>query len=144
MELHEISGIGKTRLQAFENAGILSCRNLLSYFPRKYYNFGSPDAFVPNGEYKMIRARVIGDVKTARIRKNFVMTSVKLEDSEGNVFSGLWYNQPYVKSTLVFGDEYFVYGRDDKKRKNTLVVQKRLMELSFFLSTNQLMAWEVR
>ena len=122
MELSELAGIGKTRLKSLEEAGILSCRNLIEHTPRKYYNFSQPDEFVSNGSYKLIRARVIGDARTARIRKNFMMTTVKLEDSFGNVFTGLWYNQPYVKNTLKFDEEYFVYGKDDKKRKNTLVV----------------------
>ena len=91
----------------------------------QYYNFLEPNAVTDGLQYKMIRARVIGDPKLIRIRKNFTMTTVRMEDSFRNVFEALWYNQPYVKNTIKFGEEYFVYGKDDKKKKNTLGVTQK-------------------
>ena len=39
MELESISGIGKARKQSFEENGIFSAEDLISYFPYKYYDF---------------------------------------------------------------------------------------------------------
>ena len=137
MELCEIVGIGKTRLSALKEAGIFSCRNFVDYFPRKYYNLSCPSPFVADGTYKMILGTITEPVKTARIRKNFSVTSAKMMDSFGNAFSAIWYNQPYVKNLLSVDQEYYIYGRDDKKRKNTLSVsyfksKSKSEGLSFF------------
>ena len=122
MELSELNGIGKARLKALESAGIFSCEDFIAYTPRKYYNFLCPAEYVNDGAYKMIRARALDSVKVARVKKNFSFSSVKMEDSFGNVFTCLWYNQPYIKNSIKPNEEYFVYGKDNKKRKNTLVV----------------------
>ena len=122
MELSDISGIGKSRLEALSNAGILSCRNFADYFPKKYFNLTSPSPFVADGTYKMVLGTVTEQPKMVRAKRNFSILSAKMVDSFGNNFVAIWYNQPFVKNSLSVGLEYFVYGRDDKKRKNALVV----------------------
>ena len=121
MELHEISGLGKTRLAYLNNAGIFSCEDFINYFPKKYYNFLSPSPFIQDGTYKMVRGMLVETPKLIRISKNFTFISAKFQDSFGNDFTAIWYNQPYVKSVLKETKEYFIYGKDDKKKKNTLV-----------------------
>ena len=122
MELSCITGLGKTRIESLNEAGIFSCKNLLDYFPKKYYNFLSPSPFAPDGTYKMIKGKVIAPVKVSRIRKNFSIVTAKMIDSFGGEFSAIWYNQPFVKNALKENTEYFVYGKDAKNKKNSLMV----------------------
>jgi len=121
MELSNLSGFGKTRLAYLNNAGIFSCSELLDYFPKKYYNFLAPSPFIKDNTYKMIKGVLLEPAKLARIRKNFTITTAKFKDSFGNDFSAIWYNQPYVKNALSEGKEYYIYGKDDQKKKNSIV-----------------------
>jgi len=122
MELSDISGLGKTRLASLENSGIFSCVDLVNCFPKKYYNFAAPSPFVNDGTYKLIRCMIVDTPKFMRINNSFSITSAKCQDNFGNTFNAIWYNQPYVKKILISTKEYFLYGKDDKKKKNTLVV----------------------
>ena len=87
MELVNLSGIGKSRLKALNNAGIFSCEDLIKIEPKKYYNFLNPAPYVNDNTYKMIKVKVVGDVKVARIKKNFIMTTVKVKDSYEQLFT---------------------------------------------------------
>ena len=58
MDLEQITGIGKSRKQSFEENGIFSCEDLISYFPYKYYDFSKTSPYSDDGKVKLIKATV--------------------------------------------------------------------------------------
>ena len=107
MELKNLKGIGKTKLEQLTEAGIFSCLDLISYFPKKYYDFKNYSTFNGDNFNKIILCEVIEEPKVVRI-KALNYTSVKVRDTIGVVFTAVWYNQTYIKSTLIVGEQYYL------------------------------------
>ena len=121
MELKDLKGVGKTKLQQFYDAGIFSCQDLLNYFPKKYYDFEHYSCFNDDCFSKIILCIVIEEPKVVRF-KGLNYTSAKVRDSAGTVFNAIWYNQTYIKNTLIVGEKYYFYGKNSPKKAKTFVV----------------------
>ena len=121
MELKNLKGIGKTKLEQLTEAGIFSCLDLINYFPKKYYDFKNYSTFNGDNFNKIILCEVIEEPKVVRI-KALNYTSVKVRDTIGVVFTAVWYNQTYIKSTLIVGEQYYLYGKNSPKKARTFVV----------------------
>ncbi len=122
MELEEISGIGKSRKQSFEENDIFSCEDLLNYFPYKYYDFSKTSGYADDGKVRLIKATVYENAKIVKIRANFSFVTCKMGDENGHTFNAIWYNQPYIKATLYIGQEIYLYGKNSPTKKNTFIV----------------------
>lgn len=121
MELKDLKGVGKAKLQQLTEAGILTCKDLLDYFPKKYYDFANYSVFNNDDFSKIILCEVIEDPKVIRF-KGLNYTSVKVKDTTGTVFTAIWYNQPYIKNLLIVGEKYYFYGKNSPKKARTFVV----------------------
>ena len=122
MELEQISGIGRARKKSFEENGIFSCEDLISYFPYKYYDFSKTSPYADDGKVKLIKATVYDNAKIVKIRANFSFVTCKMGDENGHEFNAIWYNQPYIKQTLYIGQEIYLYGKNSPTKKNTFIV----------------------
>ncbi len=122
MELENIAGIGKSRKKSFEENGIFSCEDLISYFPYKYYDFSKTSAYADDGVVRLINATVQENAKIVKIRANFCFVTCKMMDEFGHTFSAIWYNQTYIKSQLYIGQKIYLYGKNSPTKKNTFVV----------------------
>lgn len=122
MNLSELKGVGKTRLQQLNDAGIFCMQELLNYFPKKYYDFTKQSGFFEDYISRVIFANLLEEPKVIRF-KGLNYTSCKMIDSYGNKFTAIWYNQPYIKATLNAEESYYLYGKNSPKKKNTFVVQ---------------------
>lgn len=122
MELEQLSGIGKARKKSFEENGIFSCEDLISYFPYKYYDFSKTSPYADDGRVKLIKATVYDNAKVVKIRANFSFVTCKMGDENGHEFNAIWYNQPYIKQTLYIGQEIYLYGKNSPTKKNTFIV----------------------
>ena len=92
MELEQLSGIGKARKKSFEENGIFSCEDLISYFPYKYYDFSKTSPYAEDGKVKLIKATVYENAKVVKIRANFSFVTCKMGDENGHEFNAVWYN----------------------------------------------------
>ena len=122
MELESISGIGKARKQSFEENGIFSAEDLISYFPYKYYDFSKTSNYADDGVVKLIKATVCENAKIVKIRSNFSFVTCKMVDESGHQFNAIWYNQIYIKSQLYIGLDIYLYGKNSPTKKNTFIV----------------------
>ena len=121
MELSELKGIGKTRLNQLADAGIFSTRDLINFFPKKYYDFSKCDVFEEDNISKIVLAEVLTEPKVVRF-KGMNYAICKAKDEKNNIFNVIWYNQPYIKSAIKIGLSYYLYGKNSPKKKNTFVV----------------------
>lgn len=121
MELSQLKGVGKIKLQQLNDAGIFSCEDLINYFPQKYYDFKNYACYNDDDFSKIILCIVIEEPKVVKF-KGINYVSVKVRDSSGTIFNAVWYNQLYIKSTLIVGEKYFLYGKNSPKRSRTFVV----------------------
>lgn len=121
MELSQLKGVGKIKLNQLNDAGIFSCEDLLNYFPKKYYDFANYSFFDADNYSKVILCEILEDPKVVKF-KGITCISAKVKDMAGTVFSAVWYNQIYIKNTLIVGEKYYIYGKNSPKKSGTFVV----------------------
>ncbi len=106
-----LKGVGTKLQKELENLGILTVRDLLEYFPRRYVDFSrvtkiselQPDVSA------VIEATV---VKKARPFTAKGITFSKIDVSDGTGEARLtFYNQPYVLGSVEVGKKYLFYGK---------------------------------
>jgi ATP-dependent DNA helicase RecG len=114
VNLSEIRGIGKTRLQALKADGIETVRQLLLRLPAEYRDLThvTPIDALREGE----AAAVAGRIETPRsFRKGrLAITSALVTDVSGAI-RAVWYNQPWLAKSLSDGREVLLYGRVERK-----------------------------
>lgn len=122
MELSEIKGLGKKRVETLNDKGIFSLEDLLFCFPKTYYDLNSKNTFQEDGKYKLLYCKVISAVKIVRIRKNFTYSFCECLDIDESKFKAIWYNQPYIKNAIKEEDELFLYGKNSVTKHGYFVV----------------------
>ena len=122
MELTKIKGIGEARKKSFEENGIFSCEDLISYFPYKYYDFTKTEPFSDDGKVRLIKATAIENPKIVKAKGNLSFVICKMNDEIGHTFQAVWFNQTFIKSQLYLGITVYLYGKNSPKKKNTFNV----------------------
>jgi len=122
MDLKNIKGLGSKRIETLKEKGIETVEDLALYFPKTYYNLNSKDYFKEDGKFKLLKATVISDVKVARIKSNFSYSFCECKDITNQTFKAVWYNQPYIKQAINFGDKLYIYGKNSNTKKNYFIV----------------------
>jgi len=122
MELTSIKGIGEARKKSFEENGIFSCEDLISYFPYKYYDFTKTKPFADDGKVRLIKATAIESPKIVKARGNLSFVICKMNDEIGHTFQAVWFNQTFIRSQLYLGITVYLYGKNSPKKKNTFNV----------------------
>ena len=115
MELTKIRGINEKRQQDLNKMGINDTADLVRCFPRAYLDLrqSQPLKFVYHNDVVLTTGKVISEPMVRYFKHSGV---VKIQcEQEGLYFSVVWFNQPYVASKLVVGQEYLFYGRVRKE-----------------------------
>ena len=115
MELSQIKGIGKTRLEALRAAGICSLRDLLYSLPAGYKDTTviTPCAELQPGQYAAVRGGLKAAPKTSYFR-GLCRVTARLCDESGSI-ALVWYNQPWMAQNLPTDGEVLLYGRIEEK-----------------------------
>lgn len=122
VELENIKGLGKKRIQTLQDKGIDSVEKLALYFPKAYFDLNSKDVFLEDGKTKLLCVSVVSEVKIVRIRANFSYSVCDCLDLNSNKFKAVWYNQPFIKNAVSFGDVLYIYGKNSSTKHNYFVV----------------------
>ncbi|MBR5381841.1 MAG: ATP-dependent DNA helicase RecG, partial [Oscillospiraceae bacterium] len=107
-----IAGVGPARAKSFLKLGVQTLRDLVSYFPRAYEDrsvFRRINDLKP-GETVCVRATVASSPVLSHIRRGLDIVRARVVDEAGSM-NIAFFNQPYVRNTLVPGKSYVFYGR---------------------------------
>lgn len=119
MELNEpisvVKNIGETRCKQLNKMGVETVNDLIEYFPRDYEDKSLfvNISDVVKGEVNTFKAKVSFNPEAHRV-KGMVIVRARLSDATGNI-DGVWFNQPYIKNSLVLGKEYVFSGKVTEK-----------------------------
>ena len=123
MELKDIKGFGKSRLEKLNNAGIETVLDLLKFFPKKYYDFSNCDEFSNDGRYHMLKVKMLSKPKLVKRSKQMTFVLAQAQDEKsGHKFNLIWFNQPYIVNSLSSLCELYVYGKVSPTKKENFVV----------------------
>ena len=112
-------GVGETKAKALARLGIATVGDLLYHFPRAYEFRGNvkPIAAAVGGETASFILTAATDVHNATLRRGMTISKLRAFDESGSC-EITFFNQPYIKDSIVKGGEYRFYGkltRDGKK-----------------------------
>ena len=115
MELTKIRGINEKREQELNKLGIFDTADLVRYFPRAYLDLREKQLlkYAYHNDVVLTVGKIVSVPTTRYYRRGGMVKAVC--EQEGFVFSVVWFNQPYVASKLVVGEEYLFYGRVQSK-----------------------------
>ncbi|WP_458406967.1 ATP-dependent DNA helicase RecG [Anaerotignum sp.] len=110
-----LKGIGEQRERKLQKLGISTIEDLLTHYPREYKDRSEiiKIADLPMDEPSTFLAQVKEEGQNSR-HGRLVYTRMKVYDETGSV-GVLWYNQPYMKSSLKIGEWYLFSGKLQKK-----------------------------
>lgn len=109
-KISELGGVGAGYAQKLEKLRIMTVRDLLFYFPRRWDDFSkiTPIRDIKVGETVSVRGTVY-DISTKRSKRGRAVTEVILSDDTGTT-KAVWFNQPFLEKNLQKGEEVFLAG----------------------------------
>ena len=112
LPLTALKGVGPARLKALENAGIAGVRALIHHLPREYRDLSDirPLETLSSGDEAAVRVRVAGGANLHFAGKKLTVVKVRVQD-ESDSMNVVWYNQPWLRETLIPGKELLLYGK---------------------------------
>ncbi len=111
MELTKIRGINEKREQDFNKMDLFDTADLMRFFPRAYLDLREKQAlkYAYHNDVVLTTGTVVTQPTVRRFGHSGI---VKVNcEQEGFYFPITWFNQPYVASKLIPGQEYLFYGR---------------------------------
>lgn len=114
MELSKLKGVTEKRLKELNKMGIFTPEDLVRFYPRAYLDLTHRVKLSScyHNDMALVACRVASPPQTVYTgRRNFIKVWC---DQEGELFSVVWFNAPYVKTKLKEG-EYLFYGRVQNK-----------------------------
>ncbi len=114
--LRELKGVGEKTEKLFQKLGIITTDDLLHYYPRNYDIYKSPEEIgsLKENSVAAIRATITTGVYANKIR-NLQVISVTVADTTGRL-PVVWFNTPYLKSTLKKGSCFILRGKVSRKK----------------------------
>lgn len=109
--VRELHGVGPARAAQLEKLGIRTLYDLLAFFPRDYEDRTNPVtiAQLQPGVPACFRAMVVSQPILRRIGGGRDITKLTVADETGKLTLS-YFNQPYVKNQLHYGESYYFYG----------------------------------
>ena len=112
MPLTDLKGIGEKRAELFSKLGVNSVGELLNFYPRTYEDWTSVEKIenlLEGGTY-CIKAMLGTPVSDSLIGGGRVLSKATVYDDTGKL-KLVWFNNRYISRMLVYGCEYFFYGK---------------------------------
>ena len=128
MDLKDLRGVGKTRLESLRAAGILSLRDLLFFLPTGYKDttvLTTIGELLP-GQAAAVMGAIKGKPRLSRFRGLNSVTA-SLWDETGHI-SVIWYNQPWMEKNLSGQEQVLLYGRMEERKGKRQMVNPSLEE----------------
>lgn len=110
--------VGPKRLEALHQLGIYTILDILSHYPFRYEDIQVKDLTeIEDQEKVTLKGDVVSEAVLTRFgpKKNRLVFRLVIDHA---VIAVSFFNQPYLKSKIVAGEELAVFGKWDGKRKS--------------------------
>lgn len=113
-----LSGVGNARAKKLAQMGLKTVGDLVTNWPRKYADFqnATPIRDLRVGDEVTINAQVVSVGSRAGFYRRISVVTAILEDESGPI-KAIWFNQPYIKTTLKTSQKYIFVGKVAFDRK---------------------------
>lgn len=112
----DIKGVGPARAKALHRLGIDTVGDAIFYLPRDYRDLTQADKLsdIRQGEEAVVVATVCTKPQTHRPKKNLTVVKAIIDDGTGRC-ACVWYNQPWMATTLAKGSQWVFVGRAEAR-----------------------------
>ena len=108
--LQNVKGVGPKTAEALAAAGLKTIGDMIEFIPRTYEDYENAENIADIRPGKVvIRARA-ENINTRYARRNMRITTATLVDNNGDKLQAVWFNQPYRKTQLEGGGEFYFSG----------------------------------
>ena len=131
MELSELKGVGIKTQEAMNKAGIMDVNDLLLFFPRNYEIFNEP-GFISEIGYKpfaVIKGAFVQE-PGQRVSGKLTITQAVFYDDAGNSIRAVWFNAPFIRTSIKPGIPYVLRGRISRKYGSRQIDQPKVYTLA--------------
>lgn len=117
-EIKYLKGVGPKIAEKLHKLGIFSYRDLLEFFPRKYFDYSNVTSIenvsnrfsLNSNDEVTIRGDIVGIANKTTSRRNFKVTEAVVEDGTGSI-KVVWFNQSFLTKMLPAGTEVILNGK---------------------------------
>lgn len=112
IQLTELNGVAKRRMELLAKLGIHTVEDLLQFFPRDYEDWSTPKPFteLADGAVETFLARISQKPNLRRKGRMSILRTV-LRDHSGAAIAATWFNQPYLEEKLKKDQVYLFHGK---------------------------------
>ncbi|MCF0133462.1 MAG: ATP-dependent DNA helicase RecG [Blautia sp.] len=116
LSLKELKGVGDKTEKLLNKVGIYNTEGLLHYYPRNYESYEEPVLIseIAENTTAAVKAAVVTSVAVNQVR-NLQLITIGVSDGTGKI-SLVWYNAPYLRSTLKKGVLFVFRGKVVRKK----------------------------
>ncbi len=108
--LLDVKGVGPRTGQTLAAAGLRTVGDMIDFLPRTYEDYENAESIADIKPGKVvIRARA-EKISNRYARRNMVITTATLVDNHDDKVQATWFNQPYRKTQLEGGGEFYFSG----------------------------------
>ena len=134
-----LKGIGEKTGKLFEKLGVATVDDLLQYYPRTYHVYEAPAAIgeLKVGETGAVAGYLQKDVSVKHFKNMHIITG-SLQDITGKL-QLIWFNMPFLKTTLKMGTYYVFCGRVVKKNNRLTMEQPEIFTRDGYLAMMETM-----
>lgn len=131
MQLSEVKGIGKKKLEVLNSMGIFDVNDLLNYFPYRYENRSIIKNIIDTRDEEscVIKVKFISKPVTKYLRRNLNLTSAIAFDDTSKI-SVSWFNQPFIRNQILPNTTYYLYGKINRVQ-NQFKISSPILSKSF-------------
>ncbi|RLC37458.1 ATP-dependent DNA helicase RecG [candidate division Kazan bacterium] len=130
--LQSIPYVGPKIAEILADLNIKNIDDLIYYFPRAWEDLSQIIAIadlVPSGDKFTIRAKLAAISTFRSPIKRMYLTQARAVDDSGQI-SLIWFNQPYLRTSLKKDKEYFFTGKVDKNRNGLQMINPNFETVS--------------
>lgn len=112
-----LKGIGPAKANSLKKLDIENINDLFEHYPKKYEDRTNPSnlSYEDIGFKKAIKGKILNNITSARIRKNFSIQKT-MAKSGNMMFEIIWYNRPYYVNMIKKDNEYIFFGKIEQNR----------------------------
>jgi ATP-dependent DNA helicase RecG len=127
MELKDIKGIGKSKLEKLSEIGIKDLESLLNHYPKTYENHSKyiDLKIMGNKDIGTICGTIVQKLEKRNSKFKSVL-NVKISVDEF-IVEIVFFNSNYIKSDLEFGKQYLFYGKIERSGSIYKMAQPKIL-----------------
>lgn len=115
-DIKYVKGVGPNRAKLFNNLGINTVQDLITYYPREHEDRSIPTPIIEliDQEEALIEAKVMTPLNELKTGRGLSIYRLLVSDESGSCQIA-WYNQSYLKGMFKVGQTYKFFGKVSRK-----------------------------